>query len=339
LANRFDAFVYSLEVYSNSSSTSNEDEWQSSFRAAALDDYQAMTSAIRINPIRFVGNPLNAFYLIRKYTKDLDSFLMSNKDKSDDNEAAMISKRSRIVEYLRSKHRPVPDMDDLVGAMKALFRLEAIYSIKPADLVRGVFSKKYSAFAAYRPLNMAELLDLSRFAFEMADDYYHGSLFLNETFNLYETTKTTKSTEVTESEYFKFILTASEMSLNEKNLDYGRFLLEKFRSYGAIVEKWSLEKRFNFLERMMNEDNSTATRTKISLKRFQRSFYLEKNFDHNYVRLCSLDRNVQVGSSSYQSSFDLNFLQFLLLFFVEFNTIWAPLRLCKLSSVSTDRAG
>ncbi|RNA10195.1 prolyl 4-hydroxylase subunit alpha-2 [Brachionus plicatilis] len=112
-----------------------------------------------------VGNPVNAFLLIKLMVKDLQNFVDS------------LNTMDELKKFVRDIKEDVflPDNEDYEGVIKAMHRLEDTYLIQPNDIRLGNLKTQHPS----RPLSAFECFELGRIAYENKD-YYHAVRWMNE---------------------------------------------------------------------------------------------------------------------------------------------------------------
>ncbi|XP_042891211.1 prolyl 4-hydroxylase subunit alpha-1-like isoform X2 [Penaeus japonicus] len=121
------------------------------------------------SPESFLGNPINAYLLVKRLTVDwLD---LQNIMTDDSTGQAMLNNLTSMASMLRW-----PDEEDLNGVATALMRLQDTYKLDTAQIARGdILGKK----RAYRELTAADCFELGRQSYN-GGDHYHTVLWMNE---------------------------------------------------------------------------------------------------------------------------------------------------------------
>lgn len=112
-----------------------------------------------------IGNPVNAFLLIKLMVKDLQNFVDS------------LNTMDELKKFVRDIKEDffLPDNEDYQGVIKAMHRLEDTYLLKPDEIRLGNLNTNHPS----RPLNAFECFELGRVAYEN-QDYYHALRWMNE---------------------------------------------------------------------------------------------------------------------------------------------------------------
>ncbi|CAH1991612.1 unnamed protein product [Acanthoscelides obtectus] len=133
----------------------------------------------------YVGNPVNAYILIKQLTIDweeVESIIQSNAGKD--------YMKNLVAAKMNMKY---PTEEDLNGAAVGIFRLQDTYNLDTASLARGELrGVKYSS-----ELTAAECFELGRQGYNN-DDFYHTILWMQEASNRLskEQNKTAKRSDI-----------------------------------------------------------------------------------------------------------------------------------------------
>lgn len=119
-----------------------------------------------------VGNPVNAFLLIKLMVKDLQKFVDS---------LNTLDELKKFVRDIKEEFF-LPNNEDYDGVIKAMHRLEDTYLLEPKDIRLGNLNSLYPS----RPLNAFECFELGRVAYENKD-FYHATRWMNESLVQLET--------------------------------------------------------------------------------------------------------------------------------------------------------
>lgn len=129
-----------------------------------------------LSPEAFLGNPINAYLLVKRLTVDWAD--LQNIMTDDSMGKAMLNNLTNMAEFLRW-----PDEEDLNGVAVALMRLQDTYNLDTSQLARGqIYGKKH----AYRELTAADCFELGRQSYN-GGDHYHTMLWMNEALKRQET--------------------------------------------------------------------------------------------------------------------------------------------------------
>lgn len=127
------------------------------------------------SPEDFVGNPINAYLLVKRLTvdwADIQTILTA-----DNTGQAMLNNLTNMADLLRW-----PDEEDLSGVAAALMRLQDTYNLDTSQLARGYINGKKQA---YRELTAADCFELGRQSYNTGD-HYHTMLWMNEAVTRHE---------------------------------------------------------------------------------------------------------------------------------------------------------
>ncbi|KAL8579446.1 hypothetical protein ACOMHN_026811 [Nucella lapillus] len=132
------------------------------------------------NPSYYLGNPVNAFLLIKRLTLDWDKTvvpMLGNSTWQDFNTE---------LEYAR---KGLPTFEDLSGAATALMRLQDTYRLDTAKIAHGDIAGVVSTV-----LTADECFELGRLTYN-SDDYYHTTLWMEESLSQLQGTAENSTTE------------------------------------------------------------------------------------------------------------------------------------------------
>ncbi|XP_031552959.1 prolyl 4-hydroxylase subunit alpha-1-like [Actinia tenebrosa] len=96
-------------------------------------EVKTQTSDIKNDLERFLGHPLNAFLLIRRYRKqwkELEEYLRKNDDESD------------LFQILEAFSTGFPTDEDVLGCVRAIMRIQEVYRISAKQIADGKLSNK-----------------------------------------------------------------------------------------------------------------------------------------------------------------------------------------------------
>ncbi|KAK7070019.1 Prolyl 4-hydroxylase, alpha polypeptide [Halocaridina rubra] len=127
------------------------------------------------SPDSFLGNPINAYLLVKRLTVDWAD--IQNVLTADSMGRAMLSNLTSMADLLRW-----PDEEDLSGAAAALMRLQDTYNLDTSQLARGYINGKKQA---YRELTAGDCFELGRQSYNNGD-HYHTMLWMNEALSRHE---------------------------------------------------------------------------------------------------------------------------------------------------------
>ncbi|CAC5425469.1 P4HA [Mytilus coruscus] len=114
------------------------------------------------NPNAYLGNPINAFLFVKKFTIDWEKYV---EESIKHKPTQVTTEFNTELDRLRKK---LPDEEDLTGSVQAILRLQDMYDIPAKEIAEGSIGG----------LNTGELsadacFELGRIAYEDGD-YYHG---------------------------------------------------------------------------------------------------------------------------------------------------------------------
>ena len=130
-----------------------------------------MSSIGKSDPEKFIGNPVNAFLLIKQLSVDLQLFVDTLNN---------FEKLKSLVHDI-SEASSLPTSDDYTGAIKAIHRLEDTYLLNATSIRLGSLNARYPS----RPLTAFECFELGRIAYNNKD-YYHTIIWMSEAFEQLE---------------------------------------------------------------------------------------------------------------------------------------------------------
>ncbi|XP_052073259.1 prolyl 4-hydroxylase subunit alpha-1-like [Mytilus californianus] len=114
------------------------------------------------NPNAYLGNPINAFLFVKKFTIDWEKYV---EESIKHKQTQVTTEFNTDLDRLRKR---LPDEEDLTGSVQAILRLQDMYDIPAKEIAEGSIGG----------LNTGELsadacFELGRIAYEDGD-YYHG---------------------------------------------------------------------------------------------------------------------------------------------------------------------
>ncbi|KAF7203652.1 prolyl 4-hydroxylase subunit alpha-1 isoform X3 [Nothobranchius furzeri] len=131
------------------------------------DKLEALSAAATEDPEGFLGQPVNAFKLIKRLNTEwteLESLVLM--DMSD-----------VFVSNLTIQRQNFPSDDDQTGAAKALMRLQDTYQLDTDTISTGQLAGLFSVTPAHLTLTVDDCYDLGKVAYSEAD-YYHTELWM-----------------------------------------------------------------------------------------------------------------------------------------------------------------
>lgn len=109
-----------------------------------LNNFQEFSNSVQTQE-NFIGNPVNAYLLIKLMVKDLQNFVDA---------LNTMDELKKLVRDLKESH-DLPNNEDYEGVIKALNRLEDTYLLDPKDIRTGRLNTKHPS----RPLNGKNYLE------------------------------------------------------------------------------------------------------------------------------------------------------------------------------------
>jgi prolyl 4-hydroxylase len=131
------------------------------------DDFEYHSTDALADPERHLGNPVNAYLLIKRFTKDWET-IVNNDIRTNDAE--------EFLTRLKSKTCYFPDPDDITGAAQALLRLQDTYALKSDSIASGGFLQGVSDSPQ---MTAEDCFILGNVAYN-AGDYYHTIMWMTE---------------------------------------------------------------------------------------------------------------------------------------------------------------
>ncbi|CAE1292356.1 P4HA [Acanthosepion pharaonis] len=132
------------------------------------EDYEDHSAHALENPDFYLGNPVNAFLLVKRFTLDWEKTFHLLKDNITNEVAATID----------IKRQQLPDYEDLNGAAAALLRLQDTYQLDASEIARGELGGVKSV-----ELTADECFELGRYAYNQ-QDFYHTIMWMQEALEL-----------------------------------------------------------------------------------------------------------------------------------------------------------
>lgn len=153
------------------------------------EDYAEHSKRSLSNPSYYLGNPVNAFLLIKRLTLDWDrnvAPMLGNSTWQDFNTE---------LEYAR---KGLPTFEDLTGAATALMRLQDTYHLDTSKIAHGDIAGVVST-----SLSADECFELGRLSYN-DDDYYHTTLWMEESLSQLEGSEDSTDRRVELFDYLAF---------------------------------------------------------------------------------------------------------------------------------------
>lgn len=129
------------------------------------DDYEEHSRKALADPHFYLGNPVNAFLLIKRFTLDWDhqvAPIVSNYSWEEFNKDLQYAKQD------------LPKFEDLTGAAIALMRLQDTYRLDTSNIAHGDLGGVKSSV-----LTVDDCFELGRLSYN-EDDYYHTTLWMEQ---------------------------------------------------------------------------------------------------------------------------------------------------------------
>ncbi|CAL4081924.1 unnamed protein product, partial [Meganyctiphanes norvegica] len=125
-------------------------------------------------PERFLGNPINAYLLVKRLTVDWNDLKSVMTDETTG--SSTLQNLTSMAQLLRW-----PDEEDLHGVAMGLMRLQDTYKLETSQMAKGLIFN----IPAQRELTAAECFELGRQSYN-SGDHYHTMLWMNEALNRQE---------------------------------------------------------------------------------------------------------------------------------------------------------
>lgn len=236
------------------------------------DDMEKHSVESLSDPERHVGNPINAYLLIKRFTLDWNSFV-EKEIRGTGPEEFLNSLSSRTCYF--------PDENDLKGAAFALLRLQDVYALKPEKLVEGdILGVKDSP-----PLTAADCYFFGTVAYN-AGDYYHTIIWMEQALKLVNAEQTPSVSRALVLDYLSYSLYMQGNLYHALNLTNEWLLIEP-DNVRALSNK-------NYYEQMIAEEQQKfrVLRTPTEPYKNERPLdeYRRSEMYSNYERLCRGER-------------------------------------------------
>ncbi|XP_076459710.1 prolyl 4-hydroxylase subunit alpha-1-like isoform X2 [Babylonia areolata] len=132
------------------------------------DDYAQHSQKALADPSYYLGNPVNAFLLIKRFTLDW------NKNVSPMLGNDSWQELNTELQYIR---QDLPTTEDLTGAAVALMRLQDTYNLDTSTIAHGSIGGVLSS-----KLTVEDCFQLGRLTYN-EEDFYHTTLWMEEAMN------------------------------------------------------------------------------------------------------------------------------------------------------------
>ncbi|GFN78299.1 prolyl 4-hydroxylase subunit alpha-1 [Plakobranchus ocellatus] len=142
------------------------------------DDYSEHSNQALANIDKYLGNPINAFLLIKKFTLDWDRDIIPVINNSS---AEYLNQELDIV------RSDLPTYEDLKGAAAALMRLQDTYQLDTSSVAHGKLAGVTSP-----SLSAEECFELGRLSYNDGD-FYHTKLWMDQALDDYRVKKLERS--------------------------------------------------------------------------------------------------------------------------------------------------
>lgn len=147
----------------------NKEENRLSELKKIADDFQQHSELGLSDPENFLGNPINSFLLVKRFTHGWQE--IERKLRNDTSDLLLYEMQDDL--------KFMPDETDLTGAIMALIRIQDTYNIPVSTLASGILAGVKTAEA----LTAADCFELGRTLY-FKNDYYHAMLWMDEAANL-----------------------------------------------------------------------------------------------------------------------------------------------------------
>jgi prolyl 4-hydroxylase len=157
------------------------------------DDYDSHARSALVEPERFLGNPVNAYKLIKRFTIDWERVVNSDIRNSDTDD---------FMTNLKSKTCYFPDPDDVKGAAQALLRLQDVYALQTDLVAKGNFLKGVSDSP---PLSAEDCFTIGVVAYNNGD-YYHTIMWMTEALHIVDREQQKTASKTALLDYISYAL-------------------------------------------------------------------------------------------------------------------------------------
>ncbi|XP_074648755.1 prolyl 4-hydroxylase subunit alpha-1-like isoform X4 [Tubulanus polymorphus] len=131
-------------------------------------DYKKHSHDALLDTERYLGNPVNAYLLVKRFTIDWNNIVQSFISNSTIQE---------LVNKINTRQDDFPDGDDLSGVITALLRLQDTYQIPASKIAKGEIA---GVDGDKTPeLSAADSFSLGRYAYT-EDDFYHTFIWMRQ---------------------------------------------------------------------------------------------------------------------------------------------------------------
>ncbi|KAL8609462.1 hypothetical protein ACOMHN_037984 [Nucella lapillus] len=194
------------------------------------DDYAQHSQKALANPSFYLGNPVNAFLLIKRFTLDWDrdvSPMLGNDSWQDLNTE---------LQYAR---QDLPTTEDLTGTAVALMRLQDTYRLDTSSIARGRLGGAVSS-----KLTVDECFQLGRLSYN-EEDFYHTTLWMEEAMNKLGDKEATSDERIELLDYLAFsyykeaLDIDAEVSHQPKNQTVDRTDILDYLSYSLAMQGYT----------------------------------------------------------------------------------------------------
>ncbi|XP_064638525.1 prolyl 4-hydroxylase subunit alpha-1-like isoform X2 [Lineus longissimus] len=154
---------------------------------AVVSDYESHSSDALRDKEKYLGNPVNLYLLVKRFTMEFDDVL--SKFITNDTTKAFLDR-------LAGKQKSFPSGDDLSGAINALLRIQDTYQIPSAKMASGKFLDSASTLISPE-LTAQHCFEIGKQAY-YDSDYYHTLMWMQEAYDRWhhEVNKTSSLVEV-----------------------------------------------------------------------------------------------------------------------------------------------
>jgi len=266
------------------------------------ESYLNIQDAASHNIESYVGNPVNAYLLVKRLTKDwkdIESLIVSTPAELG---------RQVLASLNESKsNETFPSNEDLNGAAAALLRLQDTYKLDTSTLAKGFIPLRNSAtgpmFNTKIELTAGDCFELGKHSYNNGD-HYHTVLWMQEALDrvAHETIKTTEPSDILEYLAFSTYQQGNVRQALELTNDLLEILPNHERAIGNKVYYDDIIKK-ETLNRKRGDAGNVAKDASITESTYSRKEESERDI---YESLCRGEKRLTPKTESALSCFYLN---------------------------------
>ncbi|XP_013418730.1 prolyl 4-hydroxylase subunit alpha-1-like [Lingula anatina] len=228
------------------------------------DEYEKHSEEALANSEKFMGNPVNAYLFMKRFTVDWDGLRASL-----ENENSEVKTLMSKFEQVREEGR-LPKVSDLEGAAAALLRLQDTYQLNTSDIADGVLH----GVKRSPGLTATDCFNLGKYAYDEGDNY-HCLLWMQEALRRLEKENNSSVSRYLVLDYLAFA------TYNQGNVQHAFNITKEMLEIDPNDEK--VKNNHQFLIRKLAEDEDGEEKG-IDNKRPIRG-YRDEEYDA-YEKLC-----------------------------------------------------